>query len=100
MVSQVDPFVGRYFSNNYVMNKILMMTDEEIEAMQAEIQKEKDTLPDDMQGPVLSGPPQGAVPQAEPEDNTVENAEEEESLTPGLDDEVSKSVVSINNRRR
>ncbi len=100
MVSQVDPFVGRYFSNNYVMNKILMMTDEEIEAMQAEIQKEKDTLPDDMQGPVLSGPPQGAVPQAEPEDNTVENAEEEESLTPGLDDEVNKSVVSINNRRR
>jgi len=100
MVSLVDPFVGRYFSNNYVMNKILMMTDEEIEAMQAAIQKEKDTLPDDMQGPALGGPPQGAEPQAEPEDNTVENTEEEESLTPGLDDEVSKSVVSINNRRR
>jgi hypothetical protein len=100
MVSLVDPFVGRYFSNNYVMNKVLMMTDEEIESMQEEIQKEKDTLPDDMQGPVLGGPPQGAEPQAEPEDNTVENAEEEESLTPGLDDEVSKSVVSINNRRR
>jgi hypothetical protein len=101
MVSLVDPFVGRYFSNNYVMNKVLMMTDEEIEAMQAEIQKEKDTLPDDMQGPVLGGPPQGAAPQAEPEDNTIENTEEqEESLTPGLDDEVSKSVVSINNRRK
>jgi hypothetical protein len=101
MVSQVDPFVGRYFSNNYVMNKILMMTDEEIEAMQEQIQKEKDTLPDDMQGPVLGGPPQGAAPQVEPEDNTIENTEEqEESLTPGLDDEVSKSVVSINNRRR
>jgi hypothetical protein len=101
MVSQVDPFVGRYFSNNYVMNKILMMTDEEIEAMKEEIQKEKDTLPDDMQGPVLGGPPQGAAPQAEPEDNTIENTEEtEESLTPSLDDEVNKSVVSINNRRR
>ncbi len=100
MVSLVDPFVGRYFSNNYVMNKVLMMTDEEIESMHQEIQKEKDTLPDDMQGPVLGGPPQGAAPQAEPEDNTVENTEEEESLTPGLDDEVSKSVVSINNRRR
>jgi hypothetical protein len=100
MVGQVDPFVGRYFSNNYVMNKILMMTDEEIEAMQEQIQKEKDTLPDDMQGPVMGGPPQGATPQAEPEDNTVENAEEEESLTPGLDDEVSKSVVNINNRRK
>jgi hypothetical protein len=100
MVGMVDPFVGRYFSNNYVMNKILMMTDEEIEAMQEEIQKEKDTLPDDMQGPVLGGPPQGAAPQAEPEDNTVENAEQPESLTPQLDDEVNKSVVSINNRRR
>jgi len=99
MVQLVDPFVGRYFSNNYVMNKILMMTDEEIEAMQEEIAKEKETLPDDMQGPVLGGP-QSVEPQAEPEDNTVENAEEPESLTPQLDDEVNKSVVNINNRRR
>jgi len=101
MVQLVDPFVGRYFSNHYVQNKILMMTDEEIEAMQKQIQEEKDTLPDDMQGPVLGGSPQGAAPQAEPEDNTIENTEEtEESLTPGLDDEVNKSVISINNRRR
>ena len=100
MVQLVDPFVGRYFSNHYVQNKILMMTDEEIEAMQEQIQKEKETLPDDMQGPVLGGPPQGAAPQAEPEDNTVENAEQPESLTPQLDDEVNRSVVNINNRRR
>jgi Bacteriophage T4-like portal protein (Gp20) len=100
MVQLVDPFVGRYFSNHYVQNKILMMTDEEIEAMQKQIQEEKETLPDDMQGPVLGGPPQGAEPQAEPEDNTVENAEEPESLTPQLDDEVNRAVVSINNRRR
>ncbi len=100
MVQLVDPFVGRYFSNHYVMNKVLMMTDEEIEKMQEEIQEEKDTLPDDMQGPVLGGPPQGAEPQAEPEDNTVENAEEPESLTPQLDDEVNRAVVNINNRRR
>jgi hypothetical protein len=100
MVGMVDPFVGRYFSNHYVMNKILMMTDEEIEAMQKEIQEEKETLPDDMQGPVLGGPPQSAQPQAEPEDNTVENAEQPESLTPQLDDEVNRSVVNINNRRK
>jgi len=100
MVQLVDPFVGRYFSNHYVQNKILMMTDEEIEKMQEQIQEEKDTLPDDMQGPVLGGPPQGAEPQAEPEDNTVENAEQPESLTPQLDDEVNRSVVNINNRRR
>jgi hypothetical protein len=53
-----------------------------------------------MQGPVLGGPPGGNQPQAEPEDNTIENTEETESLTPGLDDEVNKSVISINNRRK
>jgi hypothetical protein len=100
MVQLVDPFVGRYFSNKYVKEKILMMTEEEIEMMDEQIQEEKDTLPDDMQGPVLGGPPGGDQPQTEPEDNTIENTEETESLTPGLDDEVNKSVISINNRRR
>ena len=74
-----------------------MMTDEEIESMQDEIAEERETLPQDMQGPVLNQPEQ---PETEPEDNTTENVEEQESLTPGLDDEVNKSVVSINNRRR
>jgi hypothetical protein len=100
MVQLVDPFVGRYFSNQYVKEKILMMTEEEIQQMDEQIQEEKDTLPADMQGPVLGGPPGGDQPQAEPEDNTIENTEEEESLTPGLDDEVNKSVISINNRRK
>jgi hypothetical protein len=99
MVQLVDPFVGRYFSNRYVKEKILMMTEEEIDQMDEQIAEEKDTLPDDMQGPVMGGggAPAPDVPQ---EDNTIENTEETESLTPGLDDEVNKSVVSINNRRR
>jgi hypothetical protein len=99
MVQLVDPFVGRYFSNQYVKEKILMMTEEEIEQMDEQIAEEKDTLPADMQGPVIGGggAPAPDVPQ---EDNTIENTEETESLTPGLDDEVNKSVVSINNRRR
>jgi hypothetical protein len=99
MVQLVDPFVGRYFSNQYVKEKILMMTEEEIEQMDEQIAEEKDTLPADMQGPVMGGggAPAPDVPQ---EDNTIENTEETESLTPGLDDEVNKSVISINNRRR
>ena len=99
MVQLVDPFVGRYFSNKYVKENILMMTEEEIEMMDEQIAEEKDTLPADMQGPVLGGggAPAPDVPQ---EDNTIENTEETESLTPGLDDEVNKSVISINNRRR
>jgi len=99
MVGLVDPYIGRYFSQHYVMNKVLMMTDEEIEDMQKKIQEEKDTLPDNMQGPMNMD--QGAQPaQLPPEDNTTENVEETESLTPQLDDEVNKSVVNINNRRR
>jgi hypothetical protein len=103
MVGLVDPYIGRYFSQNYVMNKVLMMTEEEIEAMREEIEKEKDTLPDDMQGPVMQqGGAEAPQPQPDqpPQDNTVENTDETESLTPQLDDEVNRSVVSINNRRK
>jgi hypothetical protein len=107
MVGMVDPFVGRYFSNQYVMNKILMMTEEEIEEMQEEIKEEKDTLPPEMQGPMAMQQAQAeqeqqaaATAQTPPQDNTVENEDQTESLTPQLDDEVNKSVISINNRRR
>jgi hypothetical protein len=107
MVGMVDPFVGRYFSNQYVMNKILMMTEEEIEEMQEEIKEEKDTLPPEMQGPMAMQQAQAeqdqqaaTAAQTPPQDNTVENEDQTESLTPQLDDEVNKSVISINNRRR
>jgi hypothetical protein len=111
MVGMVDPFVGRYFSNQYVMNKILMMTDEEIENMQEQMKEEKDTLPPEMQGPMAMQQAQAEqdqqqqqqqqpAEQAEPQDNTIDNSDETESLTPQLDDEVNRSVVSINNRRR
>ena len=67
--------------------------------MKKQIEKEKETFPDDMQGPVNMD--QGAqAPQLPPEDNTTENVEETESLTPQLDDEVNRSVVNINNRRK
>ena len=107
MVGMVDPFVGRYFSNQYVMNKILMMTEEEIEEMQEEIKEEKDTLPPEMQGPMAMQQAQAeqdqqaaAAAQTPPQDNTIDSEDQTESLTPQLDDEVNKSVVSINNRRR
>jgi len=78
-----------------------MMTDEEIIEMDKEIAEEKETLPDDMQGPVVNAPQGGAdANEFPPEDNTAENTEEQESLTPGLDDEVNKSVVNINKRRK
>ena len=100
MLQLVDPYIGRYFSNHYIKNKILMMTDEEIEEMDKQLAEEKDSLPDDMQGPVMNQPPGADPNEFPPEDNTTENTEEEESLTPGLDKEVDKSVVSINTKRK
>jgi hypothetical protein len=101
MLQLVDPYIGRYFSNHYIKNKILMMTDEEIEKMDEQLAEEKDSLPDDMQGPIMNAPQGGEDPnEFPPEDNTIENTEEEESLTPGLDKEVDKSVVSINTKRK
>lgn len=100
MLQLIDPYIGRYFSNHYIKNKILMMTDEEIEQMDEQIAEEKETLPDDMQGPVMNQAPGADANEFPPEDNTTENTEEEESLTPGLDKEVDKSVVSINTKRK
>jgi integrase len=101
MLQLVDPYIGRYFSNHHVKNKILMMTDEEIEELDKELAEEKDSLPDDMQGPIMNAPQGGEDPnEFPPEDNTAENTEDEESLTPDLDKEVDKSVVSINTKRK
>jgi len=101
MLQMVDPYIGRYFSNHYIKNKILMMTDEEIEKMDEQIAEEKDSLPDDMQGSIMNAPQDGAdANEYPPEDNTAENTDQEESLTPGLDDEVNKSVTNINSKRK
>lgn len=77
------------------------MTDEEIDAMDEQLAEEQETLPENMQGPVMGqgGGDQGSQ-QAEPEDNSIENTDQQESLTPGLDDEVNRSVVNLNNRRK
>ena len=91
MVTMVDPYIGRYFSQRFVKKDILQMTDEDIEKMQKEIDEEKDTLPADQQGPVLGQEDQQlAAAQNPPVDNTVQNDEEQESLTPQLDADVNR----------
>ena len=83
--TQIDPYVGRYYSSAWVKKNILHMTEEEIEEMQKEIEEEGE-----LAGPVLGQPGQeqgGAAPVTI--DNTVEN-NGTESLTPQLDDAVNK----------
>lgn len=45
-LAQAEPYVGKYYSNEYVLKNILMMTDEEIEIEQDRIAKEKKDDPD------------------------------------------------------
>jgi len=96
MVATLDPFIGRYFSQQFVKQKVLMMTEEEIDEMDKQIIYEKENLPDFMQGPVMGGgqEQQGEDPnQYPPEDNTEEGEDAPESLTPQLDSSVNKAVT-------
>jgi hypothetical protein len=45
-LAQAEPFIGKYFSDEYVKRNILMQTDEEIELETKRIAKEKDENPE------------------------------------------------------
>jgi hypothetical protein len=42
LLSQVDPYTGRYYSQAWIQRNVLRMTDDEIEEMQKEIDMEKE----------------------------------------------------------
>jgi hypothetical protein len=97
MVGMIDPYIGKYFSHEFVKKKILQMTDEEIDEMQKQMDQE------DEQG--LGGPTMGQEQQEPPVspdeyppvDNTVDDRNSE-SPTPELDAETDR-YSSILNRR-
>jgi hypothetical protein len=96
VLQTVDPYLGKYYSAQWVKKKILQMNDEEIEQMQKEIDEEEE------QGigqPVnqVGGEPQVTAEQYPPEDNTVEQGASE-SLTPMLDADVEKYSTILNRR--
>jgi hypothetical protein len=73
----IDPFVGKYYSQNWVKKNVLRMSDDDINMMQKDINKEQD-------GPVL-----GQQPDVQPTDNTQDESQNE-SPTPQLDSDVDK----------
>lgn len=100
-LGQVEPYVGTYFSREWVRKQVLMQSEEEIEEMDKQIEAEPP--------PVPPAPPDGMVPgggvpgapgapgapmpgMPPPEDNSVESVpgESTESPTPMLDKEVAK----------
>ena len=82
MLNNVDPYMGRYFSQKWAKKNILRMTDEEIEQMEQEIQDEQDAGsihpeiepagqqagdPDDPDAEGGDGPPNGGTENGPPE---------------------------------
>jgi hypothetical protein len=84
-LNQIDPYVGRYFSAEWVKKKVLMLTDEEIEEMNKQIEEEG-PREDDQQDQSIQ---QDDSEPSEPVDNTVDR-NEQESDTPDLDNRLQK----------
>jgi hypothetical protein len=77
----IDPYVGRYFSAEWVKKNVLWMSDDEIEEMDKQIEEEGPR--EDMQQPGQDQQMQQQEP-PEPVDNTIDNSDTE-SDTPDLD---------------
>ena len=95
-LTTVDPYVGRYYSAEWVRRNILQQTKDEIEEIDKQIKQEEAS---GNGGPTqqIGQEPEVSPDQYPPEDNTSDNAQNE-SLTPMLDAEVEK-YSSILNRR-
>ena len=97
LLTLVDPFVGRYYSADWVKRHILQLTKEQIEEMSKEIKKEDD---DGTGGSVLQqgGEPPVSPDEYPPVDNTADEAATE-SMTPMLDAELDKYSSGMINKK-
>ena len=98
-LGQIDPYVGRYYSQEWVKKNVLHLTDDEVEEMQKQIDSEPEPqqlgpdgqpMQQDMQQPDQATPEQFP-----PEDNVTETGSEESS-TPELDSVVKRFGRVIN----
>jgi hypothetical protein len=93
LLAVIDPFLGRYYSGNWVKKNVLRMTDEEVERMDKQMKEEQD------QGiglPVMGGPQE--QPPSPDEYPPVDNTQDEntESPTPDLDRQTQRFLSVIN----
>jgi hypothetical protein len=94
MIAQIDPFVGRYFSQEWVKKNVLKLTDEEAEEMNKQIEEEGPIVPIGQEPPPE---PEVTPEMAPPEDNTYDEGAQE-TLTPELDAKVDKYSALLNKK--
>ena len=95
-LTTVDPYVGRYYSAEWVRRNILQQTKEEIAQIDQQIKQEEEN---GTGGPIQQPgqAPEVSPEQYPPEDNTADNGASE-SLTPQLDADVEKYSAILNRR--
>jgi len=97
LLSTVDPYIGKYYSMAWVKKNVLQMTDEDIENMKDEIDKEQEegitSVTQDQANEQAGVSPE----QYPPEDNTQDD-DSTESMTPMLDAEVNKYSSLLNKK--
>jgi len=99
LVTSIDPFVGKYYSQEWVKKNVLRLTDDQIEEMQKQIDSEPQPVAVGSDGQPLD---QGEEeqPEATPEDyspeDNVSEKDSNESSTPELDKQVQKFSKVIN----
>ena len=101
----IDPYVGRYYSAQWIKRKVLRFTDEEIAEMDKEIQEDPEAnipaqiaqqqmLMQSQEPQEEEVPPEDNVADADqqPEDNVTDPDQrgDDKSMTPGLDAEVDR----------
>jgi hypothetical protein len=98
ILGTIDAYVGRYYSQEWVKKNVLQMTDEDIEEMNKQIEKEPEPVPMGPNGqPMQEEPQQPTAEQFPPEDN-VSDRGSAETETPELDSVVKRFSRVINNQ--
>lgn len=101
MLGLVDPYVGRYFSQEWVKKNILQLSDDDIKEMDKQIQKEPEPQPLGPNGQPIVDEQQDQEqvdPQQYPSEDNVSDRGSVESDTPELDNVVKRFSRAINTR--
>jgi hypothetical protein len=102
MLGLVDPYVGRYFSQEWVKKNILQLSDDDIKEMDKQIQKEPEPQPLGPDGRPIADDQQQDQEQVDPEqyppEDNVSDRGSVESDTPELDNVVKRFSRAINTR--
>ena len=98
-LGQIDPYVGRYFSQEWVKKNVLHFTDDQLEEMQKQIDSEPEPQPLGPDGQPIQQDMQQqdqATPEQFPPEDNVTDTGSAESPTPELDSVVKRFGRVIN----